>query len=57
MHAMDVKNLIEQTARKVGRQDAYDENGHSPNYGYGCIDAEKAVEALLAPADDDSEIV
>jgi len=47
MHANDVKNLIQQTARKVGRQSDYDANGHSPIYGYGCVDAEKAIECLM----------
>ena len=47
MHAKDVKDLIERTARKVGNLQDYDANGHSTIYGYGCIDAEKAVEELL----------
>lgn len=47
LHATEVKNIIEQTARKVGRKNDYDKKGHSLIYGYGCIDAEKAVATVL----------
>lgn len=46
--ARDVKDLIQRTARKIGGGSAYDVRGHSPQFGYGCIDAEAAVAALAA---------
>jgi len=37
-----VKKIIEHTARQIGDKNTYT-NGHSPYFGYGCIDAEAAV--------------
>ncbi len=45
--ASDVRNIICATARKIGRQSEY-QNGHSPSFGYGCVDAEAAVRKALA---------
>lgn len=62
MTALDVKTTLQKSARKVNRDraphnfvdywgkaysDAYDDRRHSLTYGYGCIDAGKAV-ALVA---------
>ncbi len=45
--AEDVKNVLKETARKIG--DGY-VNGHSPYFGYGCVDAESAVRRALQSA-------
>lgn len=45
--ATDVKNLLQQTARKIGDLATYDTNGHSPFFGYGCVDTAAAVNKLL----------
>lgn len=46
--AAQVKSLIQETARKIGPATSYDANGHSRQFGYGCIDAAAAVKTLLA---------
>lgn len=46
LKAVQVKELIQRTARRVGDPASYDGNGHSPYHGYGCIDALAAVQAL-----------
>jgi subtilisin family serine protease len=46
--AAEVKQIIQATARKIGPAAAYDGNGHSPQFGYGCIDALAAVKAARA---------
>ncbi|HEV2122908.1 MAG TPA: S8 family serine peptidase [Chloroflexota bacterium] len=43
----EVKALIERTARSVGDPATYDANGHSPFHGYGCVNAQAAVQALV----------
>jgi len=48
--AAQVKRLLQQTARKIGGAAQYDSRGHSPRFGYGCVDAEAAVKAALANA-------
>jgi subtilisin family serine protease len=45
--ADEVKNILKNTARKIGNATDYDSKGHSTSYGYGCIDAERAVTAIL----------
>ena len=45
--ASEVKILIQDTARKIGKPDDYID-GHCPKFGYGCIDAESAVKAAMA---------
>lgn len=44
----DVRAVLTSTARKIGPASAYKTNGHSNRYGYGRIDAAKAVAAALA---------
>jgi hypothetical protein len=46
MAAEDVKQLIKETARRIGDANSYDTNGHSRFHGYGCIDALTAVKVL-----------
>ena len=45
--AVQVKSLIQDTARKIGPANSYNANGHSRQFGYGCIDAAAAVGNLL----------
>jgi subtilisin family serine protease len=45
--AAEVKDLLEQTARKIGDLATYDTSGRSPLFGYGCVDAAGAVNKLL----------
>ena len=45
--AVEVKQILESTARKIGDPNSY-VNGHSSYFGYGCVDAEAAIEAVLA---------
>lgn len=45
--ASQIKSLIQETARKIGPASGY-QNGHSRNFGYGCIDAAAAVSRLLS---------
>jgi subtilisin family serine protease len=47
MTAKEVKQLIQQTARRIGPPSAYDAQGHSREFGFGCIDAQSAVRALI----------
>lgn len=39
----DIKNILRQTTDKIGPSNAYNANGHSQYYGYGRINALKAV--------------
>jgi len=41
--AGEVKEVIRSTARRIGADDEYDDNGHSTSFGFGCIDAGAAV--------------
>jgi subtilisin family serine protease len=43
LSAAAVRELLKNTARRIGDPDLYDANGHSKLYGYGCINAETAV--------------
>jgi subtilisin family serine protease len=44
----DVREIVRRTARKIGGDSEYRE-GHSTKFGYGCVDAESAVnEAIRA---------
>lgn len=45
--AQQIKTLIQDTARKIGPANSYNANGHSRQFGYGCIDAVAAVDKLL----------
>jgi subtilisin family serine protease len=44
----DVRKLLIGTAKKIGPASAYKANGHSNRYGFGRIDAGKAVAAAKA---------
>lgn len=44
----DVRKLLASTAKKIGPASAYKANGHSNRYGFGRIDAGKAVAAAKA---------
>lgn len=41
--AKEVKNILRDTADKIGEPWEYDQNGHSRKYGYGRVNAAKAV--------------
>ena len=43
--ATEVRQLLKRTARKIGA--GYDADGHSRQFGYGCIDALAATKAIL----------
>lgn len=45
--AQEIRRLLERTARKIGPASSYDASGHSRIFGYGCVDAYAAVQALL----------
>jgi subtilisin family serine protease len=45
--SQEVKQLLQKTARKIDDQKSYDASGHSPYYGYGCVDAASAVKEVL----------
>jgi subtilisin family serine protease len=44
--SIEVKQILETTARKIGDPNSY-VNGHSIYFGYGCINAEAAIDAVL----------
>jgi subtilisin family serine protease len=46
--AAQVRQIIAETARRIGEQESY-EGGRSIYFGHGCVNAEAAVEAVLAP--------
>jgi subtilisin family serine protease len=43
----DVRKILQETADKIGPANAYKPNGHSDEYGYGRINADKAVARAL----------
>jgi subtilisin family serine protease len=45
--AREVKALIQRTARRIGPENAYDSHGHSKYFGFGCVNAEAAIQAVL----------
>lgn len=47
LKALEVKDLLQRTARRIGDPASYNPPGHSPYFGYGCVDAAEAVGALL----------
>ncbi|MEQ9371387.1 MAG: S8 family serine peptidase [Coleofasciculus chthonoplastes F3-SA18-01] len=63
--SQQVKDLIQKTARRIGDGASYDPQSHSPYYGYGCIDAASAAQAILSEitkqvdenSDDDSDVL
>lgn len=46
LSSKEVRGLIERTARKIGPSSAYNAQGHSIQFGHGCIDAFAAVNGL-----------
>jgi subtilisin family serine protease len=46
LSAAEVRQIIRATARKIGTTSEY-ENGHSRNFGHGCVDADAAVAVAL----------
>lgn len=46
--AKQVKAILEGTARRIGNSDSYDVNGHSIFFGHGCVNADAAVQRVLA---------
>lgn len=44
LSAAEVKEILEMTADKIGDPSEYDKNGHSIKYGYGKVNALKAVQ-------------
>jgi subtilisin family serine protease len=46
LKSADVKEIIKTTARKIGPAAEY-RDGHSTKFGFGCIDAESAVQEAL----------
>jgi hypothetical protein len=50
MTAVQVKSLLQRTARRIGPASAYNASGHSTQFGYGCVNALAAVTAIAAAA-------
>lgn len=48
--AKEVKEILQKTADKIGRPDEYT-NGHSQKYGYGRVNADKAVAEAIRRSD------
>ncbi|WP_171180668.1 S8 family serine peptidase [Ruegeria sp. HKCCD8929] len=46
LRAVEVRDVLRVTARQIGQDSDY-ENGHSPKFGYGCVDAGAAVNLAL----------
>ena len=49
--AREVKDILQQTADKIGNSWDYDWQGHSQKYGYGRVNADKAVAEALRRRD------
>ncbi len=47
---LEVKSILERTADKIGNQNAYT-NGHSIRFGYGRVNADKAVQEAMRMRD------
>lgn len=43
----ELKEVLKSTARKIGAQSSYDQNGHSVQFGFGCINAVDAVRKII----------
>lgn len=46
----EVKTLLQDTARKIGSAGSYGADGHSDQFGYGCVNAAAAVSSVLQGA-------
>lgn len=55
--AKEVREIIIRTADKIGYPSDYDSNGHSSKYGYGRINADKAVAEALRLKEAEAPIV
>ena len=49
-----IRNCLQNTAKKIGPSSSYDSNGHSPQFGYGKIDAGAAVREAQSLSDSPS---
>ena len=49
--AREVKDILQSTADKIGGSWEYDSRGHSVKYGYGCVNADRAVAEALRRKD------
>lgn len=49
--AKEVKQILQQTADKIGNPAEYDAKGHSVKYGYGRVNADKAVAEAIRRRD------
>ncbi|MDP6345528.1 MAG: S8 family serine peptidase [Alphaproteobacteria bacterium] len=52
----EVKDILRDTARRIGNGAGYDRDGHSEFFGHGCVDADSAVARaleLIAPDEDE----
>lgn len=50
MTSAQVKDLLQESARKIGDSGSYDISGHSDQFGYGCVDAYAAVQLIIGDA-------
>jgi subtilisin family serine protease len=55
--AKEVKSILQSTADKIGSPLDYDSRGHSLKYGYGRVNADKAVAEALRRADGSGVII
>src|SRR5712671_3925752 len=44
----EVRTLLQETSKKIGPANSYDANGHSNEFGFGRVDADKSVAKALA---------
>ncbi|MEL6833808.1 MAG: S8 family serine peptidase [Bacteroidota bacterium] len=49
--AREVKQILQQTADKIGHPSEYSSNGHSTKYGYGRVNADRAVAEAIRRRD------
>lgn len=45
--ASQIKSLLKETAQKIGKPGDYDSKNYSRIFGFGCIDADAAVKAIM----------
>lgn len=45
--ARAVRKILESTTRKIGPAGSYNNNGHSMEFGYGCVNADAAVKKAM----------
>lgn len=54
--AADVRQIVRATARRIGAGTDY-QNGHSTDFGHGCVNAEAAVGLALTTATDGAALI